>query len=385
MSISRIAIIGNMTETLILFRSTIIKEFIKYGHEVFAYSPDYNDLSREKVLSMGATPVDYSLARTGMNPVRDVLDIIRLYRSFSKLGIDTVLCYFIKPVVYGSLAARFAGVKSINSLIGGLGYVFTEGGEFTSTKRVFLRSLVSMMYWLAFRQNHTIFMQNPDDIAYFVDRNIVSSDKIVRINGSGVNLDEFDVVTPILEPITFTLVARLLVEKGVREYVNAARTIKLKYPQTRFLLLGRIDTNPGGISESEVNAWVSEGIVEWPGQVANVAAWLHKTSVFVLPSYREGTPRSSLEAMSTGLPIITTDAPGCRETVVDGLNGFLVPVKDSAALANAMLTFVRKPELLHKMGLESRRIAEERYDVNKVNHTIMKSMGLLPESVDISN
>jgi glycosyltransferase involved in cell wall biosynthesis len=179
-----------------------------------------------------------------------------------------------------------------------------------------------------------------------------------------------------MKPVTFMLAARMLREKGIVEYAKAARIIKQKHPDTRFILLGSLDTNPGGLSHAEIDGWVAEGILDWPGHVHDVQDWLAQTSVYVLPSYREGVPRSTQEAMAMARPIITTDAPGCRETVVDGTNGFLVPVRNADALAKAMERFILQPDLIEKMGQASRSMAEERFDVRKINQVILRVMDI---------
>ena len=177
------------------------------------------------------------------------------------------------------------------------------------------------------------------------------------------------------EPITFLLVARMLREKGIEQFAEAAKKVKERHPETLFILLGGLDNNPGTISIENVNEWVKEGVLEWHGHV-QVQPWMRQASVFVLPSYREGVPASTQEAMAMGRAIITTDVPGCRETVVDGQNGFLVPVRDANALAQAMLRFVENPELIVRMGQRSRQIAEEKYDVHKVNAVMLREMGI---------
>ena len=161
------------------------------------------------------------------------------------------------------------------------------------------------------------------------------------------------------------------------EYAGAARLIKKKHPDTRFILLGSLDSNPGALSESEVQQWVSDGILEWPGHVPDLRPWLAQTSVYVLPSYREGLPRSTQEAMAMARPVITADAPGCRDTVINGQNGFLVPVRDADALAAAMERFIVQPDLIDKMGQASRNMAEERFDARKTNQVILREMGIL--------
>ncbi|MCS7241048.1 MAG: glycosyltransferase family 4 protein, partial [Candidatus Bipolaricaulota bacterium] len=186
---------------------------------------------------------------------------------------------------------------------------------------------------------------------------------------------------PHLSPPTFTLIARLLREKGVREFAEAARRVKEEYPQARFLLIGPLDTNPGAIREEEVRGWVKDGILEWVPWTEDVRPYLAQTSVYVLPSYREGVPRSTQEAMAMARPVITTDVPGCRETVVNGVNGFLVPPRNPQALIQAMKRFLQEPKLVVRMGLESRRLAEDRFDARKASLRLLWHLGFDPTEV----
>jgi len=196
-----------------------------------------------------------------------------------------------------------------------------------------------------------------------------------------VDLDHYHLAPPVAAPVTFVLIARLLREKGIGEFVAAARLVRAAHPHTRMLLVGGMDENPGGLSRQQVQAWVDEGVIEWAGQVADVRSWIRQASVCVLPSYyREGVPRSLQEAMAMGRALITTDWVGCRDTVVSGYNGFLVPVRDGAALAAAMRCFIEQPGLIEKMGAASRRLAEQRFDVRRVNGLILQAMGLLTET-----
>jgi glycosyltransferase involved in cell wall biosynthesis len=195
------------------------------------------------------------------------------------------------------------------------------------------------------------------------------------LGGIGVDLADWPLAPPVTQPVTFLLAARLLREKGIFEYAEAARKVKSLHPDVRFVLLGGLDPNPGGLDQADVETWVKEGLLEWPGHVA-VKPWLTQTSVFVLPSYREGVPRSTQEAMAMGRAVITTNAPGCRETVDEGTNGFLVPVRDVPALTEAMLRFVEDPTLIATMGKESRRLAEKRFDVHAINARLLKILGV---------
>jgi len=373
----RVCLIGNQAFSLVNFRGPLIADMVAAGHRVIALAPDYDEGTRSAVRALGAEPVDFSLSRTGMNPMRDLLDMLRLAFLLRRLRPDLTLGYGIKPVIYGTIAAWLAGVPMRFSMIEGLGYVFTppEGRE--PLKRRVLRGIVENLYRTALgRATRAIFL-NKDDVQEFVSRGLVSSDKAFLLGGIGVDLDEWKPAPPVKHPITFLLAARLLREKGIVEYAEAARLVRSRYPDVRFILLGGLDTNPGGLRRDEIEAWVSEGILEWKGHVPDVRPWLAQASVYVLPSYREGVPRSTQEAMAMARPVITTDAPGCRETVVDGVNGFLVPPRDVGALADAMERFVLEPELIGRMGAASRRIAEERFDVRIINKRMMEAMGLL--------
>ena len=252
-----------------------------------------------------------------------------------------------------------------------------RGYAFEGESRTFhIGNLALGMYKISLRCASLVFFQNQDDEALFRDRGLVGRTRRTAIvNGSGVRLDEYAVV-PLPEYPSFLLIARLLAAKGVREFVAAARLVHAKRSNVGFSVVGWIDDNPDSISNSELEEWEKEGIVEFLGRQNDVRPAISASSVYVLPSYREGTPRTVLEAMSMGRPIITTDAPGCREPVRDGDNGFLVPVGSTEELANAMLRFINDPELIEQMGRRSRQIAEERYDVHKVNAVMLAEMGI---------
>jgi glycosyltransferase involved in cell wall biosynthesis len=284
----------------------------------------------------------------------------------------------VKPVIYGSLAAFVAGVPRRFAMVAGLGYVYTPEDSKPRLARRLLSSVVTRLYRVALRTCHLAFFQNEDDVAHFIEAGMIDPAKVRRINGSGVDLEHFAPVPPVTTPVTFLLAARLLKEKGIFEFVDAARAIRRSNADVRFVVLGEVDVNPGSLTRSQLESWVSEGVIEWPGQVDDVRPWIAESSVYVLPSYREGLPRSSQEAMAMGRPIITTDTAGCRETVVEGVNGYLVPLRDSGALAAAMQRFVDNPAAIESMGRESRRLAEERFDVHAINAVILGCIGLTP-------
>lgn len=377
MSIRKLAIISSQAFSIVNFRGPLIVELVRRGVTVYALAPDYDEGLRRRVAELGAIPVDYRLARAGVNPVRDAVAVWDLTRTLRRIAPDATLGYFVKPVIYGSIAAWLAGVRRRFSLIEGLGFVFADGPDSSGIRRRILRTLVARLYRFALARNHGVIVLNRDDIATLGNSGVLDPGKAVLIPGTGVDLEHYR-VTPIpLHPLTFLLVARMLREKGVGEFVDAARAIKRDRPETRFVLVGGTDFNPGSVSARQLEAWMKEGVVEWVGQVDDVRPWFARSSVFVLPSYyREGIPRGNQEAMASGRPVITTDWVGCRETVEDGVNGILVPVRDTPALIEAMRRYIDEPALVQQHGLAGRRMAEERFDVRAINRRFLDVLGL---------
>lgn len=373
----KIAVIGNDAKRLVNFRGALIREFVNRGFEVYAFAPNFDASTSNRITELGAYPVDYNLSGASLNPTHDIAVFLKLTRLLRKIKPDIVFSYTIKPVIYGTLAASILRIPERYALITGLGYAFNESQGNDQLKRKVARVFATFLYRLALRRASKVFFQNNDDLSEFVSAGIVKSDKAVLVGATGVDLEHFGVSSLPLKPVTFILVARLLKEKGVPEFVEGARILKSKYRDIRFLLVGGLDPNPDSISKDEIEGWVKDGIIDWVGQVNDVRPYIAQASVFVLPSYyREGIPRSTQEAMAMARPVITTDAPGCRETVIDGVNGFLVPPRNVEALVSAMEKFILQPELIVKMGIESRKIAEERFDVHKINKKLLEEMGL---------
>jgi glycosyltransferase involved in cell wall biosynthesis len=378
--IRSIAVVTSEAYSLANFRGPLIRELVRRGITVYALAADFRDDTREAVARLGAVPVDISLNRTGLHPLRDLVDLARLALCLRKLAPDVVLAYFIKPVIYGTLAAALCRVPHRFALVPGLGYMFAADEEEGAGS--LLRRLVRLLYRMAFAQCDKVFLQNQEDLVELVRSGLLSAGKAVRVNGTGVELGRLRPAPAVLRPPTFLMMARLLKQKGVREFAAAAERVKTSHPDARFMLLGDVDQNPNSVSRSEVEGWVARGILEWPGQVSDVVPYIARSSVYVLPSYyREGVPRSTQEAMAMARPVITTDNTGCRETVIDGVNGFIVPVRDVHALADAMLRFIECPELIEPMGAESRRLVEERFDIDSVNDAMLNEMGIAPGRV----
>jgi glycosyltransferase involved in cell wall biosynthesis len=274
-------------------------------------------------------------------------------------------------VIYGSLVAGWLGVPRVVSVITGMGSIFLPGGV---TKRVLLGA-IKAMYRMAMRRNHRVVFQNDEDLDYFVANGFLERSKALRINGSGVNLTHFSGRPGEAVPGSFLLISRMIREKGIHEFVAAARQVKAQHPHATFTLVGPIDNNPGAITRRDIAAWEAEGIVTYAGVQSDVRPYLAAAEVYVLPTfYLEGVPRSILEALSMGKPVITTDWRGCRDTVTSGVNGYLVPPQDAGALAEAMCRFLDDPSLSARMGEASRQLAEDKFDVARVNQVLIDAL-----------
>lgn len=374
-SFTRLAIVSTQAFSLVNFRGELISFLARRGVKVYALAPDYDELTEQSIRELGGVPIYFPIDRVGTNPFSAFKVIWDLSRIIHSLQVDAVLSYFAKPVIYAGIAARFVGVKRIYSMIEGAGYVFSDD-SLETLRRKFLRFTVSRLYWVSLRYSHRVFLLNQDDYNLFVHGGLVRADKVRLLPGIGVNLQSYRVVQPSVSPITFVFMGRLLREKGICDFIEAARIIQLKYEQqVRFIVVGDVDLNPDSIRRDVVKGWENEGLIQWVGHVDDVRSWLAIASVFVLPSfYREGLPRSIQEAMATGRPIITTNWVGCRESIEHGCNGFLVPIRDPISLASAMERFILEPALIIKMGLESRRLAEARFNVHQINKQIVACM-----------
>lgn len=370
----RFLLIASFPESIINFRSLLIKALLAAGLEVHVVCPGLKggNKVRQKLEDMGVIAHDVMLERTRMNPISDIRTMFQLWKLMIVIKPNFTLSYTVKPVIYGGVAAWLSKVPKRYSLITGLGYTFQAEGS--GGAGGFLKLLVRHLYKFSLRRSHLVFFQNPDDERAFRTLNLLN-EKIASqvVNGSGVDTSFFSVAVLPGVPC-FLLIARLLRDKGVREYYEAARIVKARHPEVAFKLAGWIDDNPNAVKEEELNRWVASGIIDYVGKLDDVRPAIESCSVYVLPSYREGTPRTVLEAMAMGRAIITTDAPGCRETVIEGENGFLVPVQSVDELVTAMEKFIADPDLVARMGWKSREMAVKKYDVHKVNDVMLKEM-----------
>ena len=374
-------IIASYLPSIINFRGKFLEAIATKGNEIYILTPDTEKFQDDcqTLTQLGYQIHDIPMQRAGTNPVADAKTLKALYTTIKTIKPDYVLSYTIKPVIYGTLAAKMSKVPHIFAMITGLGYAFqTADNQPPSTTQ----KLIYALYKKAMPYCEKIIFQNPDDMALFRQLQLVPDNMpTVLVNGSGVNLAHFEVIDlpqdeqGKIKP-SFLLIARLLKDKGVQEYIEAAKLVKQQFPNTEFHLVGWIDENPNSITQSQLDEWVNQGIVKFWGKLADVRPAIAACSVYVLPSYREGTPRTVLEAMAMGRAVITTNAPGCKETVIDGENGFLVPVKAIEELAEAMEKFIIQPSLIESMGQASQKIAIEKFDVQKVNETMIEAMGL---------
>ena len=377
----KVILIGTTGSSFYGFRADLIKKLVSDQHQVYAFTSEYTDTCLDKIKALGAMPVCYELSRGGLNPFADLASTLQLVKKIKGIQPDLVFSYFSKPVIYGSIAAKIARVPNIIGMLEGLGYTFTDQPEGQTGKTKLIRNIQVLLYRFAFPCLDKMIFLNPDDQHDLMHIYGLKAPEVHVLGGIGLNLKDYEYTEAQINPVKFIFIGRLLKEKGVFELINAMRKVKLKYPHAYFTVLGEIDhQNMGALKQEQLDQFVGEKLFEYPGHVTNVQDWLTDASVFVLPSYREGVPRSTQEAMAIGRPIITTDVPGCRETVVDGVNGFLVPKWDAEALANKMCYFIENPNRINEMGLESFRIAQEKFDADKINLRLIEIMGLMSKN-----
>lgn len=372
----KVVVLSSLSWSLVNFRGALIARMAAAGHDVVACAPDAEPDVVAALARMGVRFELTHMARAGTNPLRDLATLAAYVRLIRKERPDVVVAYTQKPIIYGGIATRLVGRARFYAIMSGLGYVFSDEA---ATRRS-LRRLVSTLYRAGVRRARCIFVFNGDDRRMMRENGIIDDrQRVLQVGGSGVDTRHYAEQPMPAGPMTFLMMGRLMRDKGVGEYVAAARRVRSRWPEARFLLLGRAETeNPTGHSAEEIAAWQEEGVIELLAETRDVRPCLASAHVFVLPSYyREGLPRTILEALATGRPVITTDMPGCREPIEEGANGCLVPARDADALADAMEAFLDRPELLEKMGRAARRVAVDTYDVDRVNRQLLTEMELI--------
>ncbi|WP_122665822.1 glycosyltransferase family 4 protein [Pseudomonas viridiflava] len=369
----KVAMIGTSAAYVLNFRSSLITDLVAENHAVYVFAVDYCTRTREEVSRLGGVPIDYSFSRSGLNPLSDFVNTLKLSGQIKKIAPDVVFAYCTKPVIFGAFAATLAGVKKRIGMLEGLGYAFTYDPRGRGLRKALVRQTQLLLYRLSLPLLGRVVFLNADDPKDLLQKHNLRVRNLSVLGAIGLDLKAYGYSKPPTEPVGFIFIGRLLAEKGVHEYVEAARLVKLRYPLANFVMLGGLDEgNPSGLSAERLADLVAKGVVVYPGHVENVSEWLGRSSVFVLPSYREGFPRSTQEAMAIGRPVITTDTPGCRETVVEGKNGFLIPPWCASVLAEKMIYFIEHPEQIEVMGLESYAMARERFDMHKVNGRLIE-------------
>lgn len=358
----RILVVSPKNKTVFNFRGDLIRDMIAKGHQVYVTGPNRDFV--EDVMALGVTEfMEVPLVKDNTSVFGDLTYFRKLRQAMVRVKPDLVFGYTIKPVIYGSLAARSCGVKNIYAMVTGLGRVYASSGM----KARLVRMVTKALYKMAFLGCSRVIFQNRDDLEQLVSGHYLPRRKTALVNGSGVNMDRF-ARTPLPEAPVFLMVSRIIREKGVLEFCEAARAVKEKHPEVRCVLLGGFDSSIGALKEGDIREYIAEGTVEFPGEVKDPVRFYGESSVYVLPSYyREGLPRTILEAMACGRAVITTDWPGCREPIEEGSNGYLVPVKDASALAEKMMILAEDPERLSAMGEAAFETCRAQYDVHIVN------------------
>jgi glycosyltransferase involved in cell wall biosynthesis len=368
----KIILLSGSGDTVAWFRLDFLNEFLLRSYKVYVLAPDIRDDLKPELINMGIEFIEIKLERKGFNVLNLISSVFELASLFKEIQPNIIFSYTHKAILSGSLAAKISGFSNTFSMVTGTGHIFDN----QTKKEKVIKFIGSLALRIALRFNKLVFFQNPDDQALFLKNNIVLSQKTKLVNGSGVNIDKFSLSPLPSEPI-FLCMARLIKSKGLEEFARAAKRVKKLYPEARFILYGYPDDHPDSIDENEIiSNWLNDFGVEYFGYAENPIDAIKECSVFVLLSYKEGTPRVVLEAMAMGRPIITTDAPGCRETLKNGVNGFLVPRYDDLEAANAMIKLL-SAELRKEMGKESRKFCESKFNVLDVNKTLLSDMGVI--------
>lgn len=367
----KVLICASYGVSLTNFRGDLIKDMVAKGHEVICTSVEPADLIEKDINALGAKYYSIPGTRTGLNFIQNMRELLAYLVAFYKIKPDVCFLYMSKPIVYGGISAILNKVGHIYVFVTGLEVAFYSTGLKNNLVRLVLKTFYK---WIHKKSDHVFFM-NRDDYKTMKQFHLISEEKAVFVNGSGVNTKKFKKEAMQSED-KVCMTARLVISKGIREYIKAAEIVRNKYSNVEFLLVGGLDSNPEAIKEEELNEIITQGNIRYYGFAEDVRPYLKQCTIFVLPSYHEGNGRSIVEAEAIGRPIITTNAPGCKDTVIPGYNGFLVPIKDSEAIAQKIELLLQNKELKMAMAENSYQLCKERFDVNKINEVILEKMKL---------
>lgn len=383
----KVLIFSNRSSSLIGFRYKLLKSLVASGIDVYAVAPaDIRNIF-EKMSEIGVKyePLDYS--KSSINPFKELGVIFAIMSIIKREVPDVMFSFMTKPVIYGSIAAKLCGVKHIQSMIEGLGYMFIG----RTIKQRILKYIALVLYWIALKCTNRVYFLNNDDKQYF-EKYLVSPKKTKRIFGIGINLEKFFPVEHSKGNLMFLFVGRLLVDKGIKEFIEAAKIVSAKYSQARFVIVGGADENPASLSSEEIAEYAKTTAIKFVGIQADVRPYLMECSALVLPSYREGMPVSPMEAMASSRAVILTDVPGCRELIIrkfpsdildngvlEGRNGYMVEKGNSQAIAKAMIDLIENPCKIEAMGREGRKFAEQFLDCNKINKILVDDIMSIAE------
>jgi len=370
-----ILIIVSHGPSLINFRFHLIKNLLSKGYKVSVASPidKFSNILQKELINLGVNIYFFKLSRTGLNLFKDFKTLLEIYKIIRNLRPNIIISFTAKVTIYSGLVLKFFKKLIYFPVITGLGFAFNN---VNSIKKFILRYFILKLYKQALKSSKKVIFQNKDDQSLFFKLKIVKKNSSCIVNGSGIDLETYPLTSLPSKPV-FLMISRLLVDKGVIEFFEAAKMVRSHYPHAKFRLVGGIDENPSSLNTNDLRSWVNKGDIKYLGEMKSVQSELKSCKFFVLPSYGEGLPRSILEALSTGRPIITTDVPGCRETVIHEKNGLLIPPRDSVALANAMIRLLKeKDKNIKRMAKEGFLIAKNKFEISKVNKKMLDIMSL---------
>ena len=368
-----IIVAHNTARYLLMHYRQLLIDLTEQYDKVICVTPI--DGHQQSFAELGIEHRSIAMQQHGMNPLVELRLLKQFYKLYKTEKPEHVLHFSIKPCLYGGMAARLAKVAKVGYMVTGLGYVFLT----QSVKVAIIRKVVVAIYTAILRNKDAIFFQNKDDAALFSDLGITRQVQQFILPGTGIDTKEFSSSKALPEisesqPLRFLFIGRMLRDKGLYELINACKQLDEKGLKFECELLGPIDSNPSAIQLAEIQQWEQQGLIKYSGEVSDVIPFIEASHVFVLPSYREGLPRSALEAMAIGRAIIATDVPGCREVVKDSSNGCLVKVKDANSLAQAMEKCLSRPDLVSQFGEQSKQICQKSFTVEKVSDIVLGAM-----------